>query len=535
MNIAARITRTNLRTIILAAILLVPLSVVALSSHSIFAAAGACTAPSTDYGSVTTSVAIPATGTYRVWTRLAAPSTTVNTYMLQIDGNSCYTIGGSTVPVFTAAQDSANTRFAANSTNWIAKTSTGTFVDVALTAGSHALKLIGTGDGVVVDRLIFTQDTSCVPDGVNTSTLDPGDNCANPPDKTPPTVSITSPANNSTITATTTVTATASDDVAIAKVEFYVDGTLKATDTASPYTFVPGALSLGSHQIVAKAYDTAMNPDLTPDGPNVTTSTTLVVNVTDTSAPTISAVASSAINQTGATITWTTNEAADSQVEYGTSTSYGTSTALNNTNVTSHSVSLTGLTAGTTYHYRVKSADAANNLTNSPDATFTTSQAVDGTAPNVSITAPASNATVAGATVTVSATATDNVAVAGVQFKLNGANIGAEDTTAPYSITWSTTALTNGVYTLTAVARDTSGLTKTSTGVPVTVSNTVITYLATDINQDRITDIHDFGLLKAAFNESGPAGSLGRVDINNDGYVDIHDFGLLKANFNKKT
>ena len=37
-----------------------------------------------------------------------------------------------------------------------------------------------------------------------------------------------------------------------------------------------------------------------------------------------------------------------------------------------------------------------------------------------------------GATVTVSATAADNVGVAGVQFKLDGANLGAEDTTSPY-------------------------------------------------------------------------------------------------------
>ena len=59
--------------------------------------------------------------------------------------------------------------------------------------------------------------------------------------------------------------------------------------------------------------------------------------------------------------------------------------------------------------------------------------------PTVSITAPASGATVSGAAVTVSATASDNVGVAGVQFKLDGANLGAEDTTSPYSVTWNST------------------------------------------------------------------------------------------------
>ena len=61
----------------------------------------------------------------------------------------------------------------------------------------------------------------------------------------------------------------------------------------------------------------------------------------------------------------------------------------------------------------------------------------DTTAPTVSITAPANGATVSG-TVTVSATASDNVGVVGVQFLLDGANLGAEDTSSPYSISWNT-------------------------------------------------------------------------------------------------
>jgi hypothetical protein len=95
----------------------------------------------------------------------------------------------------------------------------------------------------------------------------------------------------------------------------------------------------------------------------------------------------------------------------------------------------------------------------------------DTTAPAVSMTAPAEGATVSGTTVTVSATATDAVGVAGVQFKLDGVNLGAEDTTSPYSITWNTTAATSGSHTLTAVARDASGNTTTSFPVTVMVAN----------------------------------------------------------------
>ena len=97
--------------------------------------------------------------------------------------------------------------------------------------------------------------------------------------------------------------------------------------------------------------------------------------------------------------------------------------------------------------------------------------APDTTPPTVSLTAPASGATVSGTAVTVSATAADSGGVAGVQFKLDGANLGAEDTTAPYSVTWNSTTATNGAHTLTALARDAANNMTTSAGVSVTVSN----------------------------------------------------------------
>ena len=61
--------------------------------------------------------------------------------------------------------------------------------------------------------------------------------------------------------------------------------------------------------------------------------------------------------------------------------------------------------------------------------------------------------------------------MAGVQFKLDGTSIGAEDTATPYSMSWDTTTVANGSHTLTAVARDSAGNTTTSTAVVVTVSN----------------------------------------------------------------
>jgi hypothetical protein len=95
----------------------------------------------------------------------------------------------------------------------------------------------------------------------------------------------------------------------------------------------------------------------------------------------------------------------------------------------------------------------------------------DSTAPTVSLSAPAAASTVSGSSVTVSATASDNVGLAGVQFKLDGANLGTEDTSAPYSISWNTTQVSGGSHSLMAVARDTSNNTTTSSPVAVTVSN----------------------------------------------------------------
>jgi hypothetical protein len=94
-------------------------------------------------------------------------------------------------------------------------------------------------------------------------------------DTTPPTTSITAPANNATVSGTTSVTASASDNVGVTKVEFYIDGSLKTTVTTSPYTFSWDTTTVanGSHTLVSKAYDAANN---------VGTSATVTVTVSNT-------------------------------------------------------------------------------------------------------------------------------------------------------------------------------------------------------------------------------------------------------------
>jgi len=98
----------------------------------------------------------------------------------------------------------------------------------------------------------------------------------------------------------------------------------------------------------------------------------------DTTPPVVSSVTATGITASAATITWTTNEAADSYVEYGLTTSYG-SNASNASLLTSHAVPLSGLASLTTYHYRVRSKDGAGNTSAfSADKTFVT---LDGAPP----------------------------------------------------------------------------------------------------------------------------------------------------------
>jgi hypothetical protein len=95
--------------------------------------------------------------------------------------------------------------------------------------------------------------------------------------------------------------------------------------------------------------------------------------------------------------------------------------------------------------------------------------------PAIAVTTPTNNAAVSGSAVTVSAEASDSMGVAGVQFQLDGANLGTVVTSPPYRIAWDTFSTTDGSHTLTAVATDAAGNQATSSPVAVTVANSVST------------------------------------------------------------
>lgn len=160
-------------------------------------------------------------------------------------------------------------------------------------------------------------------------------------------------------------------------------------------------------------------------------------------------------------------------------------------NVPSHSYSAyvkpaggTEILIGSNYSFRTEQAGAAS-LSNAALLASTGGEAAcaiaasgtpaagDATPPAVSIAAPASGAALTG-TVSVTANASDNTGVAGVQFKLDGANLGAEDTAAPYAASWNTAQASDGSHVLTAAARDAAGNVATSAGVAVKVANAAV-------------------------------------------------------------
>lgn len=122
-------------------------------------------------------------------------------------------------------------------------------------------------------------------------------------------------------------------------------------------------LAEGVWSFFIKAVDNAAN-----QGSESTSSVTV-----DQTAPTISSVASTS-SSNGVTIAWVTNGIASSKVDYGTTSSYGSSTTETDISprVTNHSVNISGLVSCFTYHYRVRSTDAAANEQVGSDNTFTT-------------------------------------------------------------------------------------------------------------------------------------------------------------------
>ncbi|MGB4759462.1 MAG: Ig-like domain-containing protein [Candidatus Saccharimonadales bacterium] len=220
-------------------------------------ASAACSALPTDRGTVTATVNIQTAGTYRVWSRIKAPDSTNNSYLMQIDDTTCNVVVGD------------NNSITANTWTWVDYQSgtTSSKTNVTLTAGNHVFKLAGREDNVQLDRVVLTQDMSCVPTGN-------GNNCSDPADLTGPVTSVTAPTNGATITGNYTMTANATDPSGIKNVQFYIDGALVLTDTVAPYSYSFNSTSLGNGSHTFRVVATDNSPQS-----NTTTSSTITATV----------------------------------------------------------------------------------------------------------------------------------------------------------------------------------------------------------------------------------------------------------------
>ena len=248
--------------------------------------------------------------------------------------------------------------------------------------------------------------------------------------------------------------------------------TLAATDTLTPVTQMRFS-NTGTSYSAAEAYAPTKAWTLSSgagtktvyvqfkDAPGNWSSGFTDTIVYDATAPTISAVSAVSITNNSATINWTTSEPSTSQVEYGPTTSYGSVTPLDTALVTSHSVTLTGLAASTTYNYRVRSADAASNQRVDTNKTFTTLAAADTTPPSVPTNL--TGIVVLPAQINLSWTAsTDNVGVTGYSVTRNAVPVGSPTTTA-----FQDAGLAPGVYNYLVSARDAAGNTSAAAAVSV--------------------------------------------------------------------
>ncbi len=408
---------------------------------------------------------------YKVWSRMQGPSAN-STYLLEDTmTGTCYTVGGAGV--------------SSTVWNWTDRLD-GQSKTISLAAGTHNLILYGTANDVLLDRIIFTKSTSgaCAPP-VNT-----GDTCVDEPapDSTDPTVSITSPANNATITSgSATLQASASDNSgSVSKVEYYQGTTKIGESTTSPYsvTWNTSALS-GGYSLTAKAYDAAGNIGSTTSATSVTVNNgkpNLKITALSISPTTIgqSATITATVQNVGAVAT-------TAGVVNTVSFSMGSTVLTPATNNATLAVNgtrqftTTWTAAAGTFNLSAK-VDNLNTIaeTDENDNTNQISVTVaspDTTKPAVSITAPAPNATNLNGSVNITATATDagGSGMQKVEFYVDDVLQGqvTSGSSATHTYAWNTSTFTNAGHKIGVRAYDKAGNFSDIVSINVSVTNVV--------------------------------------------------------------
>ncbi len=335
----------------------------------------------------------------------------------------------------------------------------GTSFSTPLTAGAAAL-LVQLDPNTNHDRVaaLLGRAEPMTPAGMGKGRLNVFEALRTVNDETAPSVAFATPTGGTVASESIVVSATASDNLGVAGVKFLLDNNpLGAEDTSAPYevTWNTSGASNGEHVLTAVARDAAGNQ----------TSATLGVTVSNDGAAPSVAFTSPAAGSVSGTVTVAATASDDLGV---TGVQFSLDGAPLGTEIGSAPYEITwdtGTMSNGAHELTVVARDAAGHTTT---ATLSVTVANDSAEPTVSITSPAAGA-VAG-NVTVAAAAADDVGVVGVQFAIDGVPLGAEDTSAPYEVSWSSATAANGAHVITAVARDAAGYSATAT-VSVTVTN----------------------------------------------------------------
>ncbi|RKH34854.1 hypothetical protein D7Y13_02045 [Corallococcus praedator] len=279
-----------------------------------------------------------------------------------------------------------------------------------------------------------------------------------------PTAELTAPVEGGYVRSTVTVTANATDDVGVARVDFFDGTSLIGSSSTAPFSasWNTASVMAGVHSLTAQAFDAAGN-----------SGTSSAVNVTVDNNPPLILTGAPQYNPTNQnyvrgniTVSWTVALQGGAPVALARVFQDGSVLTSNPTvSGTLYSISWNTLVLGNrAYNIGFQATDAAGNAS----VTNTRSLIVDNAKPSVSnITSPANGAVVSGV-VTLAASASDSQAMAYVIFEVDGVNLTPYATTAPYTKTWDTTGK-SGTHVIVAVATDRAGNTRRSNPVTVTV------------------------------------------------------------------
>jgi hypothetical protein len=341
----------------------------------------------------------------------------------------------------------------------------------------------------------------------NTATSAPITVTVLPASNVPPTVALTSPANNAQFTAGQSVTVSASpadSDGTISRVDFFDGANLVGTRSVAPYSISISSLSTGSHTLTAKAVD---NSAATTTSAPITITVNPPANVPPTVA--LTSPANNAQFTAGQSVTISAS-AADSDGTISNVDFFDGATLIGTRLAAPYSISISSLSTGS-HTLTAKAVDNSGATTTSAPATITVNPPAN-VPPTVALTSPVNNAQfTAGQSVNISASAADSDGtISRVDF-FDGATLIGTTSAAPYSVSLST--LSSGSHTLTAKAVDNVGATTTSapvtiTVVPANVPPTVA--LTSPANNAQFTAVQSVTVTATAADSDG---TIARVDF----------------------